>query len=85
MTNLSPQAQAVLKAAEDAYLSNDNEFYSVVNNVAAAALRALADQVVPGTPYQPIFVTHTARVRWEERELNRAEILAIAAELENHQ
>lgn len=45
MNQLSPSAQAVLKAAEDAYLRNDNEFYNVVNNVAAAALRAAADHV----------------------------------------
>lgn len=71
MSELSPQAQAVL----DAYMNNcgwldgplDREYRCV-----AAVLRAAADQVVPGDG---------------SRRANeiRSEFLAIATELENHQ
>ena len=40
MTNLSPAAQTVLTAAEDAYGYNYSEFHCCANSVAAAALRA---------------------------------------------
>jgi hypothetical protein len=42
MTNLSPAAQAVLTAAEDAYGYNYSEFHCCANSVASAALRAAA-------------------------------------------
>ena len=71
MSELSPQAQAVL----DAYMNNcgwldgplDRDYRCV-----AAVLRAAADQVVPGDG---------------SRRANeiRSEFLAIATELENHQ
>ena len=80
---LSPAAQAVLRAAEDAYLANDNEFYNVVNNVAAAALRALADQVVPEHA-EPVGDEHDA-ARADQWLRIRLRILAIATELENNQ
>ena len=38
---LSPAAQAVLTAAEDAYGYNYSEFHCCANSVAAAALRAV--------------------------------------------
>ena len=39
-TTLSPEARAVLGAAEDAYDYNYSEFHCCANSVAAAALRA---------------------------------------------
>jgi hypothetical protein len=75
MTELSPQAQAVLDAATtptgDFCLEN-------VNEIAAAALRAAADQVVPETT-TPWNSTLTPMISAGEV---RAKFLAIAAELE---
>ena len=73
MTNLSPAAQAVLDAAQR-YEINP-ECYS--RQIAAAALRAAADQVIPevlllGSDYQEIALQEA-----------RKAILAIADELEN--
>ena len=70
MSNLSPAAQAVLNAAEDAYGYNYSDFHCCADRVAAAALRAAADQVEPddGVP---------SEVR---RVLDK--LLAIATELE---
>ena len=71
MTNqLSPAAQAVLDAAENAYGYNYSDFHCCADRVAAAALRAAADQVEPddGVP---------SEVR---RVLDK--LLAIATELE---
>ena len=42
---VSAQAQAVLDAAEDAYGYSHSEFYRCPQSVAAAALRAAADQL----------------------------------------
>ena len=75
MTKLSPQAQRVLDAATaptgDFCLEN-------VNEIAAAALRAAADQVVPETT-TPWNSTLTPMISAGEV---RAKFLAIAAELE---
>ena len=67
MSELSPQAQAVLDAVCD-----NTEPDCDTQHLIAAALRAAADQVVPGDG---------------SRRANeiRSEFLAIAAELENHQ
>ena len=76
MTDLSPQAQAVLDAVDRVprvlNCTQDHPLF------AAAALRALADQVVPQPclPYDSCCDVHAAAVR--------AEILAIAAELEGN-
>lgn len=66
-TPLSPAAQAVLDAATERWLDVDDD---IPAQVAAAALRAAADQVVPGDG---------------SRRANeiRFEFLAIVAELEN--
>lgn len=68
MSELSPAAQAVL----DAFVSNAGEGHRHQSGAAAAALRAAADQVVPGDG---------------SRRANeiRTEFLAIVTELENHQ
>ena len=84
MTNpLSPAAQAVLDAAFPVY---DEENLYIVSGeqhagmIAAAALRAAADQVVPEEPL------NGGDQRWmyerDTRQESRTQLLAIAAELE---
>jgi hypothetical protein len=75
MTDLSPAAQAVLDAA---FTLADNLDRDVTEaEMIAAALRAAADQVVPipRLPYDSCCDVHAAAIR--------AELLAIAAELES--
>ena len=68
---LSPAAQAVLNAAEDAYDYNYSEFHRCADRVAAAALRAAVTQVTP--------------LSTNLRQNNiRYELLAIANELEGN-
>jgi hypothetical protein len=73
MTDISPAAQAVLDAAMQ-YEINP-ECYS--REIAAAALRAASDQVVPHEYLTGV----DAAV--EARQLTRLRLLAIAAELES--
>ena len=72
MTQLSPAAQAVMDAAK-----KELDYVPIrhVQWVAAAALKALADQVVPQPrlPYDSCCDVHAAAIR--------AEILVIATEL----
>jgi hypothetical protein len=80
MTDLSPAAQAVMDAFENA---SDGEYVEgvwVVNErtMLAAALRAAADQVVPEQACQIYGLTQ----RENERQQVREELLAIAAELD---
>ena len=80
MTNLSPAVQAVSNAAKS---SLDWESGYLPNAVAAAALRAAADQVVPEEPL------HGGDQRWmyerDTRQASRKKLLAIAAELEDNE
>ena len=81
-TPLSPAAQAVLNAflgdAEHTGLQMDDMRENV-----AAALRAAADQVVPDEGDRwTRDMRGDAWTRWEERKLTRADLFAIAAELE---
>jgi hypothetical protein len=73
MTDLSPAAQAVCKAY---YSTNDD----LAGPALAAALRAVADQVVPEEP----LYGGDQRWEWERdaRQASRKKILAIADELE---
>jgi hypothetical protein len=68
MTDLSPAAQAVLDAAEDDCIHPTD-----LHKIVAAALRAAADQVVPGSPNMSLSLL-----------LVRHRLHAIAAELEAH-
>ena len=68
MTKLSPAAQAVLDAAFSAYWSAEQEAPNDAGMIAAAALRAAADQVVPANGSR------------KNNEI-RAEFLAIADKL----
>lgn len=80
MSELSPAAQAVLDAAKDAYGINYSEFHCCADRVAAAALRAAADQVVP--EYE---TTPGGSKIWPSEPVPsiRAGLLAIADELES--
>jgi len=75
MTNLSPAAQAVLDAAADVYWDWADMSPASSSIIAATALRAAADQVVPDTEYESYEVLMIAMSV-------RHKLLAIAAELE---
>ena len=73
MADLSPAAQAVYNAVLEICPAPADE-------IAAAALRAAADQVVPDEPQEcKHFTNETVRLN---RMGTRSQILAIAAELE---
>ncbi len=72
MTDLSPAAQAVLDAVEDDCIHPDDK-----HRIAAAALRAAADQVVPK------FWHEDNDIYGETMQDVRQNLLAIAAELES--
>jgi len=78
-TTLSPAAQAVSNAAKS---SLDWEAGYLPNVVAAAALRAAADQVVPSDADEPRNYLPMAIECQRKLQRLRAELLAIAAELE---
>jgi hypothetical protein len=80
MTDLSPAAQAVL----DAFLADwQDEPMIQDRQCLAAALRAAAGQVAPLPP--PLNSGDPERLKgiWDERRTIRAELLAIATELES--
>jgi len=79
---LSPAAQAILKAFDDRYellgpLEDDWQ-----EQCLAAALNAVGDQVAPEPPLCEPGDSPILQGVWMERRGIRAEILAIAAELE---
>jgi len=78
MTELSPAAQAVLDTMYEVNMDFDGENATL----AAAALRAAADQVVPAEEDMPLNLAH--RLRWDVMQSVRCQLLAIAAELEAH-
>jgi hypothetical protein len=77
MTELSPTAQAVRDAAFDLW-----ETVDTAEAIAAASLRAVADQVVPqeGPPADFLDVQVAAEI--DQRLATRSQLLAIADELE---
>ena len=82
---LSPAAQAVLDAAFPVY-NNDEVLYFVSGeqhtaSIAAAALRAAVDQVVP-LRRKPLYADSGEESAWSAQQDTRDELLAIAAELE---
>ena len=86
MTDLSPAAQAVL---DEFVMGACGKTYDIHAGL-AAALRAATDQVVPhqseppcgeDEPWPPSYQL-MIDARWEQRQQNRFEILAIADELE---
>jgi hypothetical protein len=72
MTDLSPAAQAVLDAYENTYIDSG----------LVAAIRELADQAAPELPHSELDDPEILKGIWGERRACRAEILAIATELE---
>jgi hypothetical protein len=76
MTNLSPTAQVVLDAVR---YEVEAECYSPW--IAAAALRAAADQVVPQRR-KPMDADNWEEATWIAQQNTREELFAIAAELE---
>ena len=75
MSELSPAAQVVLDAANGASSYGPDDCLNESRWVAAAALRAVADQVAPENPCgDDCCITQCEQIR--------AELLAIAAELE---
>jgi hypothetical protein len=83
MTELSPQAQAVLDAAFSAYWSAEQDAPNDEGMIAAAALRAAANQAVP----EPPMIVEGGRTYEEAWTVTvhddvRRRFLAIAAEME---
>lgn len=87
-SDLSSAAEAVLNAVTlNRY---DAPYYACIKSIGqiksdvAAALRAAADQVAREPPHSEPDDPEMLKVIWHERRTIRAELLAIAAELENH-
>ena len=80
MTNLSPEAQAVMKAAAASYWDEEYEVASPAV-IAAAALRAAADQTNPKLHIEDIDYQHQLYVDGWKDALDL--ILVIADELDN--
>ena len=84
MTQLSPAARAVM---DDAFSVYDCEaLYSLTEGqhasmIAAAAIRAAADQAAPELPHSELDDPEILKGIWGERRACRAELLAIATEL----
>jgi hypothetical protein len=82
MTELSPAAQAVLDAFVKYPLHGDHIAENLMQGALPAALRAVADQVVPEQALEDVpgrFVNGCCHARLQD---TRAQLLAIAAELE---
>jgi hypothetical protein len=82
MTDLSPAAQAVLDAANGAQSYGPDDCLNESRWVAAAALRAAANQVAP-----EVYFAYTGNGDWDHgmearNDTIREAILAIATELE---
>jgi len=82
MAELSKEAQAVLDAANGASSHGPDDCLNECRWIAAAALRSAADQVAPETPHSEPDDPEMLKGIWDERRTIRAELLAIAAELE---
>ena len=84
MAELSPAALAVMRAAAASYWDPEED-YEVASPaaIAAAALRAAADQVVPEPNDTDKALLSLAAIRNHCKMRDR--LLAIAAELEGHQ
>ena len=79
MTELSPAAQAVLDAANGASSHGPDDCLNESRWIAAAALRAAADQVVPDNGSEDPYEDNEWELACSEK---RSELLAIAAELD---
>ena len=78
-----PAAQAVKDAALAIYDERVRDMaWPLDMPVVVAALRAVADQVVPDQRGDGVYLTGTDYHRWHERKLIRRQLLTIAAELD---
>jgi hypothetical protein len=77
MSDLSPSAQAVLDAANIVFSQAGTTAQGI-----AAAIRVVADQAAPELPHSELDDPEILRGIWGERRACRAELLAIATELE---
>lgn len=77
MAQLSPQAQAVRDAAFALW-----ETVDTAEAIAAASLRAVADQVVSHEEPPADFLDVQVAAEIDQRRATRSQLLAIAAELE---
>jgi hypothetical protein len=80
VSKLSPITQAVLDAANGAQSYGPDDCLNESRWITAAALRAVADQVVPDDPQEAMYFT-TEAIRLNKQAIRR-QFLAIAAELE---
>jgi hypothetical protein len=78
MTDLSPAAQNVINVTAEQVLADRR---INMEHIAAAALRAVADQVVPKTP-SPSYPDDFESGAYEANQWARMRLLSIAAELE---
>ena len=83
MSELSPQAQAVMDSVAKAMECPDG-FLPYELELMAAALRAAADQVVPPALEEEFFSRNHALSLQKKVEI-RLKLIDIANELENHQ
>jgi len=81
-TPLSPAAQAVWNAANNSSAYGPEDCLNEARQIAAAALRAAADQVVPQCR-KPMYADSWEESAWTAQQDARADLLAIAAELES--
>jgi hypothetical protein len=84
---LSPAAQAVMDAFLDSAVDAGN-YYATRSHQIAAALCAIADQVVPeeSKPLDQLFADpNDPWPVWYANNKTRRKLLAIATELRNHQ
>jgi hypothetical protein len=79
MTKLTPAAQAVAKAALYVSSFDPEDYPSQSEEIAAAVLRAVADQVVPEEPLH--FLDERWQLERDTRQKCRNQLLAIADEL----
>jgi hypothetical protein len=88
MTELSKEAQAVFSAwakpvtVDRSLVISGRALEHQARSALAAALLAAADQVAPETPHSEPDDPEMLKGIWDERRTIRAELLAIAAELE---
>ena len=82
-TPLSFAAKAVLDAANNSSAYGPEDCLNEARQIAAAALRAVADQVVPDDPQEAMYFT-TEAIRLNKQAIRR-QFLAIAAELEGNE
>jgi hypothetical protein len=83
MTQLSPAAQAVLDAINKELDEAPWDVSFLASVSAAAAIRVVTDYAAPELPHSELDDPEILKGIWGERRACRAELLAIATELES--